>query len=227
MKKRIFTWLGRQCVELCAEGRQTASEAGATHEIFQRFDEELKSDGLSLDNSARVRVWGRDKNARTLATAARSKILTGEKRAASSSFFSQQWFDSEATAGLELLTMRPGAANARKPVDFTPPRNYLYYLDYDGVVFFSGFTSEASSLEEQVGEILKTYDSALTHAGTDWQNVVKLSVLLQRGFDRGVVERALAQANLQHVPEIEFSSVDGFAGEKYLVEIEATAVKGK
>jgi enamine deaminase RidA (YjgF/YER057c/UK114 family) len=226
MKKRIFTWLGRQFVELSAEGRQAASERDATNELFQRFEGELKTDGLSLDNTARVRVWGRDKNARTLATAARSKILTGENRAASSSFFSQQWFDSEATAGLELLAMRPVDAATRKPVDFTPTRNYLYYLDYDGLIFFSGFTSEASTLEEQVVEVLKTYDSALAHAETDWKKVVKLSVLLQRGQDMAVVERALAQADLQNVPRTELSFVDGFAGDKYLIEIEATALKG-
>jgi enamine deaminase RidA (YjgF/YER057c/UK114 family) len=227
MKKRIFTWLGRQFVELSAEGGQGASEGDAITELFQRFEDELKIDGLSLDNSARVRVWGRDKNARTLATAARSKILTGEKRAASSSFFSQQWFDSEASAGLELLALRPVDAAPRNPVDFGPARNYLYYLDYGGVIFFSGFTSEASTLDEQVVEVLTIYDSALAHAKTAWKQVVKLSVLLQRGYDMGIVERALAQAKRQHVQEIEFSFVDGFAGDKYLIEIEATAVKGK
>jgi len=227
MKTRIFTWLGRQFIELCAEGRQGAAEAEATHDLFQRFDRELQSHGLSLDNAARVRVWGRDKNARAQATAARSKILAGNKRAASSSFFSQPWFDSDAAAGLELLAMRPlDAAVARKPVDFAPARNYLYYLDYDGVIFFSGFTSEAATLDQQVAEVLKTYDQAIAHAATDWTKVMKLSVLLQRGHDMGLVERALAQAN-RHVPEIEFSFVDGFAGDKYLIEIEATALKGR
>lgn len=224
MKKWTFRWLGRQFVELSAEGRPGLSEADATHELFQLFNGELQTQGLSLDNVARVRVWGRDKNARALATTARSKILAGDKRAASSSFFSQQWFDSGAGAGLELLAMRPVAMAARKPVDFAPARNYLYYLDYDGVIFFSGFTSEATNLEEQLDEILNVYDGALAHAGIGWKSVTKLSVLLRDGYDTGLVERALAQANLQHIPT-EFSFVDGFAGDKYLVEIEATALK--
>lgn len=227
MRKEISTWLGRQFVQLSAEGRQGATEAEATAELFQRFEGELHRHGLTLDNAARVRVWGRDRKARTLATSARSKILAGNRRAASSSFISQQWFESGAAAGLELLAMRPlhGTA-ARQPVDFTPARNYLYYLDYDGVIFFSGFTSEAATLEEQVPEVLKTYDQALAHAVTDWSKVMKLSVLLQRGRNLAAVERALAQANLGHVPSIEYSFVDGFAGEKYLIEIEATALRG-
>jgi enamine deaminase RidA (YjgF/YER057c/UK114 family) len=229
MRKEIFTWLGRQFVQLSAEGRQGAAEAEATAELFQRFESELQGHGLTLDNTARVRVWGRDRNARTLATSVRAKILAGNRRAASSSFISQQWFESGATAALELLAMRPlrGTAAKRQPVDFTPARNYLYYLDYDGVIFFSGFTSEAGTLEEQVAEVLKTYDQALAQASTDWSKVMKLSVLLQRGHDIAAVERALALANPENVPPIEYSFVDGFAGEKYLIEIEATASKGK
>ena len=226
MKQQIFTWLGREFVQLSGEGRQGASAADATTELFQRFEEELKTGGLSLGNAVRVRVWGRDKDARALATAARSRILTGDKRAASSSFISQQWFDSNATAGLELLAMRPlDAAAARKPVNFEPARNYLYFLDFDGMIFFSGFTSEAAGLEQQVSDVLITYDQAMARAQTDWNKVLKLSVLLQRGCDPAVVKRALAQASSRHIPEVEFSFVDGFAGDSYLLEIESTAFK--
>jgi len=227
MEKQIFTWLGREFVQLTGEGRQGASEGDATNELFQRFEGELETHGLSLENAVRVRVWGRDKNARTQATAARSKILTGDKRAASSSFISQKWFDSAATAGLELLAMRPlASAGAREPVDFEPARNYLYFLDFDEVIFFSGFTSEAAAFEQQVSEVLNTYDHAIARAQTDWNKVMNLSVLLQRGCDMAVVKRALAQARLRQAAHVEFSFVDGFAGDKYLLEIEATALKG-
>lgn len=226
MQTQIFTWLGREFVQLTGEGGQGASAGDATTELFQRFEGELKTHGMFLENAVRVRVWGRDKNARTLATAARSKILTGDKRAASSSFISQEWFDSGATAGLELLAMRPlDTAAARKPVDFEPARNYLYFLDFDGVIFFSGFTSEAAAFEQQVSKVLKTYDHAIARAQTDWNKVMRLSVLLQRGCDMAVVKRALAQTGPQQAAEVEFSFVDGFAGDKYLLEIEATALK--
>jgi enamine deaminase RidA (YjgF/YER057c/UK114 family) len=225
MKTKIFNWLGREFVEIVGEGDAGASPENATNELFQRFEAELKLHGLSLDNTARIRVWGRDKDARTLATAARSKILTGNRKAASSSFISRDWFDSDAASGLELLAMWPSGHGAeRQPVDFEPARNYLCYLGYDGWLFFSGFTSEARSLEQQVVEVLATIDGALMRAGIDWSKVRKLSALLQRGHDVETVRRALASAGRANVPEIEFSFVDGFAGEKYLLEIEATAV---
>jgi enamine deaminase RidA (YjgF/YER057c/UK114 family) len=197
----------------------------ATAELFQKFANALTPLGLSLDNTVRIRVFGRDRQARTDATAARSKILSGSRRAASSSFISQEWFDSAGSGGLELLALRPlNSAAQRKPVDFEPARNYLRYLEYDSLLFFSGFTSEAAMLEQHVSEVLTTLDSAFAKAKTDWSKVVKLSLLLQRGSNLDSVKRILAQSNRLSVPAIEFTFVDGFAGENYLVEIEATAL---
>jgi enamine deaminase RidA (YjgF/YER057c/UK114 family) len=224
MKTKLFSWLGREFVEIVSEAKAGVAPESAVNELFRQFDSELHSYDLSLDNAVRVRVWGRDRDARTLATAARSKVLTGKRRAASSSFISAQWFDSDARAGLELLAMRPldGAA-VRNTVDFEPARNYLCYLEYDRWLFLSGFTSEAGNLEKQTAEALATINNALARAQADWADVAKLSVLLQRGHEVEIVRGALA--GIANVPEIEFSIVDGFAGEKYLLEIEATAVR--
>lgn len=225
MKTKLFNWFGREFVEIAGEGQAGAQPESAANELFRQFEAELRSHGLSLDNAARIRVWGRDREARTLATAARSKILTSSRRAASSSFISREWFDSGANAGLELLAMRPlGHAAGRNPVDFAPARNYLCHLEYAGWLFFSGFTSEAASLEKQTVEVLATLDDVLARARTDWQKVVKLSALVQRGHDLQTVRRVLANTGRLNVPEIEYSFVDGFAGEKYLLEIEATAL---
>lgn len=226
MESKLFSWRGREFVEISGAGRSRAGADIAVNELFQKFDTELKVHGLSLDNSARLRVWGRDKDARTVGTAARSKILTGNRRAASSSFISQQWFDSDASAGLELLALKPlDSAASRNAVDFETPRNYLCYLDYDGWLFFSGFTSEAPSLEKQAVEVLATIEDALARALSDWSRVLKLSALVQRGHDLEIVRQAVLQAGHTNISEIEFTFVDGFAGEKYLLEIEATALR--
>jgi enamine deaminase RidA (YjgF/YER057c/UK114 family) len=225
MNTKIFSWLGREFVEIVGEGKSGVAPDSAANELFQQFEAELKSHGLSLDNTARIRVWGRDRDARTLATAARSKILTGNRRAASSSFISRDWFDSEATAGLELLAMRPAGAGAeRRPVDFEPARNYLCYLRYDSVLFYSGFTSDAPTLEEQVPDVLRTLANAFAVSGASWSKVVKLSILLDRTQKIEVLRDLLAQGPKVDVPEVEISFVDGFAGDKYLLEIEATAL---
>ena len=225
MKTKVCSWLGREFVEIIGEGKAGAPPDNAADELFRQFEAELKSHGLSLDNTARIRVWGRDKDARRLATAVRSRILTGMRRAASSSFISAEWFDSDATAGLELLAMRPMTPGAeRQPVDFEPPRNYLCYLRYDSVLFYSGFTSDAPTLEEQAPDVIRTLANAFAISGASWSKVVKLSILLDRTQKLEVLRNLLAQGPKVDVPEVEVSFVDGFAGEKYLLEIEATAL---
>jgi enamine deaminase RidA (YjgF/YER057c/UK114 family) len=228
MQVRLFSWLGRDFVEIVGEGQSGLAADIAMRQLFGRFEAELKSHGLSLDDVVRVCVWGRDRDARTPATATRSKILTGQRKAASSSFISEQWFDSDANAGLELLAMKPGNGSPeRRPVEFEPPRNYLCYLRYDSVLFFSGFTSDAATLEEQIPDVIRALASAFTIAGTDCGKVVKLSIFYQQRQKIEAIKELLAKGPKWDVPEMEFIPVDGFAGEKYLVEIEATALSGE
>jgi enamine deaminase RidA (YjgF/YER057c/UK114 family) len=196
-----------------------------TAEILGRFDQELQRQSLSLENSIRITVWGRHRAARTAATVARAKVFSGMNRVASSSFIAAERFDSQGDAALELLVLKPLKLPAlREPVDFAPARNYLRYLRYDSWLFFSGFTSAAATLELQVADILDTLQNAFSHARTDWGKVVKLSVFLQRGRDWNAVRDALIQPVEAASPAIDCRFVDGFAGEKYLLEVEATAL---
>lgn len=230
MQVRFFSWLEREFVEIAAESRAGVAADVATDELFRAFDDQLRALGLSLDHAVRVRVWGRDKDARTSATAARSKILTGARKVASSSFISRQWFDSDAIAGLELLAMKPIHHNAeRSPVEFEPARNYLCYLRYDSVAFYSGYTSEADTLNEQVAGVLKAITSAravsggLTH---DFAKTGRLSVFLRRDQSVDAVKAILAKESWIDPEKVDYRLVDGFAGEKYLLEIEATGLAG-
>lgn len=224
MRKLIFTWLDREFVELSGEARRGGTAENQTAELFRRFEEELKREGLSLSDTVRTRTWGRYRESRNLATAARSKLLVGPSRAASSSYISVDHFESSADVALDLLAMRPSRLNAeRKAVDFEPPRNYLCYLRYDAVVFFSGFTSSDDSLERQVPEVFRALAAALASAGADWGKVVKLSLFLHRSQKLETLRELLAKVSKPDAARIEFGFVDGFAGEKSLLEAEATA----
>jgi len=228
MNERFFSWLGRDFIEISAGGGAGLQADGATIALFQRLETELQSHGLSLDDVVRIRVWGRDKDTRTLATAARSKVLTGNRKAASSSFISQRWFDSDATVGLELLAMEPMIRVAeRRPVEFEPARNYLCYLRYDSAVFYSGYTSNADTLEDQVTEVLNAVSRARAISGAltqDFRKTGRLSVFLHRSQKLSIVKDLLSKVSWIDLANVEFRLVDGFAGEKYLLEIEATAL---
>ena len=42
MRKRIFTWLGKEFVELSGEAKAAANATIEAQELFQRIDQELK-----------------------------------------------------------------------------------------------------------------------------------------------------------------------------------------
>ncbi len=226
MQKRIFSWQGREFIDLSGEARPPASVEEETNSLFRSFEQELKTHGLSLENTVRTRLWGRDRQARNLGTAARSKILTGSAKAASSSYVSTQRFDSNGRIALDLFAIRPSRADAeRRPVEFQPPRNYLCYLRQDSFVFLSGYTSAAETLETQVSEIIKAVAGGLMVAGSMWDKLVKVSLFLHRSQKLETLRELLESGPaLPADCQVEFGFVEGYAGEKSLLEVEATAL---
>jgi len=224
VQTKIFSWLGGEFIELSGEARLAASIEEETVSLFQSFERELKTHGLSLENTVRTRLWGRDREARNLGTATRSKVLTGSAKAASSSYVSTNRFDSVGRVALDLLAARPLRNAERRPVDFQPPRNYLCYLRQDSFIFLSGYTSAAETLESQVPEVIKAVTAGLTVAGSMWDELVKMSLFLHRSQKLETLKELLGKgpplpANCQ----IEFGFVEGYAGDKSLLEVETTA----
>jgi enamine deaminase RidA (YjgF/YER057c/UK114 family) len=228
VKKRIFSWLGGEFIELSGEARPATSIEEETVSLFQSFEQELKAHGLSLENTVRTRLWGRDREARNLGTATRSKILTGSAKAASSSYVSTKRFDSDARIAVDLLAMRPSRADAeRRPVEFQPPRNYLCYLRQDSYVFLSGYTSATGTLETQVPEVIKAVTAGLMVAGSVWDKLVKMSLFLHGSQKLETLRELLKRGpTLPANCQVEFGFVDGYAGDKSLLEVEATALAG-
>ena len=225
MRKIIFPWLDREFILLCGEARDSGTVEEQTDELFERFEAELRASQLSLDDTVRTRIFGVDKEARELATSARAKILTGKRKAASSSYISASHFDCPSRVALDLLAMRPSGRTAeREAVEFEPPRAYISQLRYDSVAFVSGFTSELSRLEDQVPAVLADIDEALKTASTSWHHVTKLSVYLSRSQSLELLKELLRKANRLDLARIEIEFVDGFARDKGLLEAEATAL---
>jgi len=147
MRKRIFTWLGKEFIELSGEAKAAANATIEAQELFQRIDQELKAHGLSLDNTVRSRLWGRDRQSRDLGSTERVKILSGKARSASSSYIAPGHFDSSAKVALDLLAMRPSQTSAAKRiVEYEPAIVPIRFLVYDSVVVLSGVTTVLPAL---------------------------------------------------------------------------------
>ena len=116
MRKRFFSWLGKTFIELSGEAKPAASATSEARELFRRFDQELKRHGLSLDNTVRTRLWGRDRASRDLGSDERVKVLSGKARSASSSYIAPDYFDSDATVAVDLLAMKPSRQEVQKHI---------------------------------------------------------------------------------------------------------------
>lgn len=227
MRKKIFNWLGREFIALSGEGKRELAAAEQAREIFRRFDEELRREGLSLDHTVRSRLWGRDRESRDLGSRERVKALSGKARSASSSYIAPGHFDSEARLALDLLAMRPSRPGLEKRLEeYEPPIVPLRYLVYDSIVFLSGVTAVLPNLADQMADILPRILGSLKDAGTSWEKVVKVSFFLHRSQEREKLNELFRKTVQAEIPQMEYGFVDGYSAEGKLIEIEVTAQGG-
>jgi len=224
MEKRIFSWLGKEFVELGGEARPAATATGEAQELFQRFDQELRGHELSLANTVRSRLWGRDRESRDQGSNQRVKVLSGKARSASSSYIAPIRFDSNAKVAIDLLAMRPSRSDAEKVLkEYDPPIVPLRYLTYDSVVVLSGVTTVLATLDEQLDNILPRIEDSLRNAGSSWDRVVKISFFLHRSQKLETLKELFSARVAAKIPAMEYSFVDGYSSAGKLCEVEVTA----
>lgn len=224
MRKRIFTWLGKEFIELSGEANPAADATTEAQDIFQRFDSELKQYGLSLAHTVRSRLWGRDRQSRDLGSTERVRILSGKARSASSSYIAPGHFDSNAKVALDLLAMRPSNANAEKRVvEYEPAIVPIRFLVYDSVVVLSGVTTVLPTLAEQFDNIFPRIAGSLKDAGSSWEKVARVSFYLHRSQSLENLKTLFARHVSATVPQLEYCFVDGYSSEGKFCEVEVTA----
>jgi enamine deaminase RidA (YjgF/YER057c/UK114 family) len=223
MRATVFSWLGREFLELRAEGQPGLPADEATRALLGEFERQLGAHGLSLNDTVRTRLFSRDRPSRDQGSAARGELLVAGKRASSSSFIDPLLFDSAANVALDLLAMRPSQAGAgKRVVEFEPTRAPARYALLDGLAFLSGVTSAEERLEDQVADALAGIGESLAHAGTGWEQTVLVSCFLHRSQQVETL-RQLLRGLPTAIPQIEYQLVEGYASQGRLIEIEVTA----
>jgi enamine deaminase RidA (YjgF/YER057c/UK114 family) len=224
MRKRFFTWLGRDFIELSSEAKPAASATSEARELFRRFDQELKAHELSLDNTVRTRLWGRDRESRDLGSDERVKVLSGKARSASSSYIAPDYFDSDAKIAVDLLAMKPSRQNmVKRIVEYDPPIVPIRFLVYDSVVVLSGVTTVLPTLEQQFDNILPRITASLRDGGSSWERVARISFYLHRSQTIDNLNRLFNDRIKAPTAQREYCFVDGYSSVGKLCEVEVTA----
>src|SRR5262249_15787161 len=103
----------------------------------------------------------------------------------------------------------------------------LCYLRQDSYVFLSGYTSAAETLETQVPEVIKAVTAGLTVAGSMWDQLVKMSLFLHRSQKVEALKDLLENGpTLPANCQLAFGVVEGYGGEKGVLEGEGTGLGG-
>jgi len=226
MRKRIFTWLGHDFIELSGEASPGADAGAEASELFQRFDLALRAHGWSLDDTVRSRLWGRDRPSRDAGSNERVKILSGKARSASSSYIAPGHFDSQAKVAVDLLAMRPtGQDQPKLIVEYDPPIVPIRFLVYDSVVVLSGVTTVLPTLAAQFDNILPRIAGSLADAGSSWEQVAQVSFYLHRSQDLANLKKLFAARVPEQIPRMEYVVVDGYSAEGKFCEVEVTATR--
>lgn len=224
MRTRIFTWLGKEFVELSGEAKPAANATSEAQEIFRRFDQQLRSHGLSLDNTVRSRLWGRDRQSRDLGSNERVKVLSGKARSASSSYIAPDHFDSPAKVAVDLIAMRPAQPSAAKRiVEYDPPIVPIRFLTYENVVVLSGVTTVLPTLEAQLDNILPRIQGSLSDGGSSWDKAARVSFYLHRSQTIENLKTLFQRRVKAQIPQMEYCFVDGYSSEGKFCEVEVTA----
>ena len=224
MRKRIFSWLDREFVEVLGEAKPQVSAATEAQELFNRINQELKPHGLSVDNAVRSRLWGRDRESRNRGSDERVKILSGKARSASSSYIAPAHFDSDAKVAVDLLAMKPSRPDMQKRiVEYDPPIVPIRFLVYDSVVVLSGVTTVLPTLEEQLDNILPRITGSLKDGGSSWDRVARVSFYLHSSQTIEKLNDLFEKRVQAPVAQREYCFVDGYSSAGKLCEIEVTA----
>jgi enamine deaminase RidA (YjgF/YER057c/UK114 family) len=225
MRKRLFNWQGQRFVYLHIEGEAGLPPARQAQGLFARAGAELATLGLALErNTVRTRMFGRTVAARTIGSEARAAALTGNARAAGSSYISPAHFDSAAEVGLDLFAMAAPAGAVRTVTEHAPVQSFIRHLAWGPLVFLAGMTCEQHpTLRRQYEDVLARARELLHESGCDWHDVVRVSFFLHKDEDPDALlagVAACAPVPLEHA-EIEF--VEGYSRPGKLIEIEITA----
>lgn len=224
MRKRIFTWLGHEFIEISAEAAPGANAGAESSALFERIDGALSGHGLSLDNTVRSRLWGRDRASRDGGSTERVRILSGKARSASSSYIAPGHFDSAAKVAVDLLAMRPaGSGQQKQIVEYEPAIVPIRFLVFDGVVVLSGVTTVLPTLAEQFDNILPRITGSLKDAGSSWDKVAQVSFYFHRSQDLAHLKKLFAERISAQPPRMEYVVVDGYSAEGKFCEVEVTA----
>jgi len=226
MRRVIRNILGLEFVELSAEGPVQTAPGEAAEALFSDFARVLDGTGLSLSDTVRSRLFGRDRPSRDTASDVRRDTLTGPARAATSSYIAPALFASDANVAMDLIALRPAPGLEKTVRENDPPRLPCRYLTRGPLIVFSGQTAILPTLDDQLlTNILPRITDYLGECGCGWDQVVQMSCYLHASQSADDLRSLILKSTGRLPRELAIHFVEGYSAEGKLVEVEVTAYR--
>jgi enamine deaminase RidA (YjgF/YER057c/UK114 family) len=223
MRVKIFPWLGQQFVSLSSEGNGEGTVDDETRVLFARFAQYLGRLGLSLDHTARTRMFVRDMDTWYAGVHERAVILKGKSRSVSSSHIWPDRLGRKARIAVDLLAMFPPPSPDDKVFkEYDPPTIVLRRMNWVGLLFLSGVTDMTHwTFDEQLPVIIKRLTDTLIDGGGSWDKVMRASFFLHHEEKLDHLRTSFAKAVTVQIPSLDYTFVGTRQGKR--LEIELTA----
>ena len=218
----------RELLHVAVAGTAGQATEAQSRDAIARAVAEVELAGIPAGHIVRSRLWGRDAEARQIASNVRLEILGGLRRGASSSFVDGERLPAGIAMMIELYALRSGTpADAKKIVEYAPPIAPPMLVVLDGLLVLSGDTDRSDGIEAQMASIRGKLDASLAAGGGRWDQVVSMSVFMAKRLAPGFGRAALSASFPGIGCPVTISTVDGYSHPETLVEIEVTADLGK
>lgn len=226
MQESTVNWLGEEFVFLSAEAPRGGDATTDTRALFADFERVLTGYGLSLADSLRSRLYGRDRAARDAASEVRSAVLAGPARCATSSYIAPDRLTAGARVAMDLIAGISNGGLVKTIRENDPPRTPCRYLTWGPLVVLSGQTCTDPTLEAQVlGDILPRITTYIHEAGSGWDRVAEANCFLHEDETPARMRELFVQHTGCLPPRFACHTVAGYSAPGKRVEIEITATR--
>lgn len=223
MRLKIFPWLGQEFAHLSAEGNGQGTVEDETQELFARFAQHLDPLGLTLDHTARSRMFVKDMETWTAGVHERVRILKGPARSVSSSHIWPERLSPKARISIDMMAMFPPRDGSSKAFqEYEPPTIVLRRMNWGGLLFLSGVTDMThTTFDEQFPVIIKRLTDTLANGGGSWAKVRRASFFLHHEEKLEHLRSRFSEAVSARIPSVDYTFVGTRQGKR--LEIELTA----
>jgi enamine deaminase RidA (YjgF/YER057c/UK114 family) len=223
MRLKIFPWLGQEFVHLSWEGNGQGTVEEETQELFARFARHLKPLGLTLDHTARSRMWVKDMDTWTAGVHERVRILKGPARSVSSSHIWPERLGGRGRISVDMMAMfRPKDGSTKVFQEYEPQTIVLRRMNWGGLLFLSGVTDMThTTFDEQFPVIIQRLTDTLANGGGSWDKVQRASFFLHHEEKLEHLRASFSKAVSARIPGMDYTFVGTRQGKR--LEIELTA----